>query len=59
MNGELANKRRRLKILRSDLHDTYRPSIVAKYPHLNSDENREQLRDMIRKLEQEIEESKR
>ena len=42
----------RLKILRSDLADCTNPKVLAKYPHLGDPKYVEQLKQEIKKLEE-------
>lgn len=47
----IANKKEKIRILRSDLADTKNPKIISRYPHLDSEQLREQLCKEIAALE--------
>lgn len=45
------SRRRRLRLLRSDLADARNPKVLAKYPHLGNGKLIAQLEEAIRQLE--------
>ena len=47
-----------IRRLRSDLKDTLNPAILRKYPNLNNENLRQQIRDRIAKLTKAAEETK-
>lgn len=49
-----ADLRGRLRILKSDLADTNNPKVLAKYPHLDNEDLREQLRTKIASIEEKL-----